>query len=151
MGTFGQHFLAIVKGLVDEVLAVNKLVLFQVFNALKPQLFVLGEVMAVELKSLHIEAQACNLLQVNLFQVLVFLAEVGRVDVADAQTTARGLVGVGRADAFKRGADFHLAQSLLVGSIHSTMRREDEMGAVSNQQGLAQVETSLAQAFDLTF
>ena len=71
--------------------------------------------------------------------------------VADAEASAGGLVGIGRANAFQRGADFHLTQSLLVGGVHGAVGGKDEMGAVGDHQGLSQVEASLAQTFDLTF
>ena len=48
-------FFAVVKGVVDEILAIDELILFQVFNAFKPQLLVLGEVESVELEALHLK------------------------------------------------------------------------------------------------
>ena len=71
-----------------------------------------------------------------------FFVEVAE-HVAQTQTVARNLVGVGRADALARGADFAGAFGCLVGSVEQAMGGGDEIDFLRNAEDVAQGDAAL--------
>ena len=79
----------------------------------------------------------------------LFREELGLHQVGHAQTGARGLVAVGRADAALGRADFRVALPHLALFIERAVIRQDEVRAVADQQVPADLDPDLAQTVDL--
>ena len=67
------------------------------------------------------------------------LPEIGAQHVADAHAVAAHLVGIGRTDAFARGADLGAALGRFVSRIENAVRRQDQVGFLRNAELFGQV------------
>ena len=71
------------------------------------------------------------------------LLEVWSKDVADPETVPADLVGVGRSDAFQRGADLALPSRSLVGRVQKPVGRKNQVRLLGYEQLLLRVDVHL--------
>ena len=114
----------------------------EVFHALHPVLLDLFQ--SVEVGPSH----ALERGEVATLGGLIFLLKAVE-DVADAETRARDLVGIGRADALARGTDLRFALGGLDGAVENAVGWHDEVGFLRDVEALAQGMAGLLKALGL--
>lgn len=123
LSAFGQNALVLSQTPVDEIFAVDDVETLEVFDGLEPLPFQLRNI-------IFITQTAQNALVARLGPC-VNLPEIGAQHVADAHVAAH-LVGIGRTDAFARGADLGAALGRFVSRIENAVRRQDQVGFLRN-------------------
>ena len=76
-----------------------------------------------------------------LFEGIVTVQEIPGEDVSHPQSVAAGLIHIGRADSLEGGANLGLSLGGFTGGIQHPVRRQDEMGALGNEQFPADIHT----------
>ena len=151
MCAFGQHFLAFVKAVVDEVLAVDEAELLESLKRFEPLLLIFVNGVAVDGEGGDVEFEGVRGLEMLHFEEFVFREEVVLHDVSHAQAGAGNLVGIGRAYAFQSGADFGIAFGLLVGGVEQTVGGQNEVCLFRDIEVFGGIDAFFLQCFDFLF
>ncbi len=151
MGALGQHVEAVGKAFVEEILAVYQFEITQGVERGEPAVLVFLQAHIFDTEAVDVEIEHLGDAYVLEFLQFETFAEVEFEDVAHAQTGTGYLVGVGRTDAFQRGAYFFVAFGLFVGGVEQTVCGQYQVRFLGDEQVFGGIHIFLPQSFNLAF
>ena len=129
LSTFAKNALAVFQIIVNLMLTVYKMELFQIFDTFHPCFFQFCEVIFV--------VQTFQDLFVTSFRRTVFLFEVMK-DITYTNTVTANFIRISRANAFTGCSYFRISLGCFVSSVQYAVCRKDEMSFLRNVQTLFQ-------------